>query len=49
VWFFAIGYGARLLSPLMRNPMGARILDLLVALMMFVVAAGLIDDLLQAY
>ncbi len=49
VWFFAIGYGARLLSPLMRNPKGARILDLLVALMMFVVAAGLIDDLVQGF
>ncbi len=44
VWFFAIGYGARTLTPLMRKQMGARVLDLLVALMMFIVAANLIID-----
>lgn len=44
IWFFAIGYGARTLTPLMRRPMGARILDLLVALMMFIVAANLVIE-----
>jgi len=42
VWFFAIGYGARVLSPLMRHPMGGRILNGAVALMMFSVAFSLI-------
>ncbi len=44
IWFFSLGYGARVLTPLMRHPAGARILDLLVAVMMFVVAASLISD-----
>lgn len=46
-WFFTIGYGARLISPLMTHPYGARILDLLVATMMFIVAGGLISDYLK--
>lgn len=45
VWFFLIAYGARVLAPMMRHPMGARGLDLLVAVMMFIVAAGLVKDL----
>lgn len=44
VWFFVVGYGARILTPFMQKPKGARILDLLVALMMFIVAANLITD-----
>lgn len=48
VWFFALGYGARTLTPLMRHPAGARVLDLLVATMMFVVAANLIWDQVQS-
>jgi len=46
VWFFALAYGARAISPLMRHPFGARALDFLVAMMMYLVAAGLIKDLL---
>ncbi len=45
VWFFLIAYGARILAPLMQHPMGARGLDLLVAVMMYIVAAGLVRDL----
>ena len=48
VWFFSIAYGAKLLAPLMAHPMGARTLELMVALMMFIVAAGLIRDLWAA-
>ncbi len=44
IWFFCLGYGARILTPLMRHPAGARTLDLLVAVMMFIVAASLIGD-----
>ncbi len=42
LWFFAIGYGARTLTPLMKKPSGARLLDFLVAAMMFIVAVNLI-------
>ncbi|MFC4271900.1 LysE family transporter [Sneathiella chungangensis] len=47
-WFFTIGYGARFLAPLLRDKTGARILDLLVAGMMFFVAASLIYDRMAA-
>ncbi|WP_169543541.1 LysE/ArgO family amino acid transporter [Sneathiella aquimaris] len=43
-WFFFLGYGARLMAPLMKHPAGARFLDLLVAVMMFAVAASLVHD-----
>lgn len=45
-WFFTIGYAAKLLAPLMSRPAGARVLNLIVAVMMFVVAGGLIKGLL---
>ncbi|MBV1929418.1 MAG: LysE family transporter [Gammaproteobacteria bacterium] len=44
-WFFAIGYGAVFLAPLMRRPSGARALNLIVCIMMFIVAGGLAKDL----
>ena len=47
-WFFSLGYGSRLLTPLLQNRTGARILDLLVATMMFFVAASLILEQLAA-
>ncbi|WP_037492568.1 LysE/ArgO family amino acid transporter [Sneathiella glossodoripedis] len=47
VWFFTIGFGATALAPFMKHPAGARVLDLLVAIMMFIVAAGLISDFLS--
>ena len=47
LWFFSIGYGARTLTPLMRKPAGGQVLDFLVALMMFIVAANLIVDQLS--
>jgi L-lysine exporter family protein LysE/ArgO len=34
VWFFALGYGARLLGPLFRKPVAWRALDALIALIM---------------
>ncbi len=48
IWFFGIGYGARLLAPLMQNRTGARSLDLIVAVMMFFIAASLIYEQLTA-
>tara|TARA_R110002110_G_scaffold122424_6_gene298637 strand:- start:667 stop:1296 length:630 start_codon:yes stop_codon:yes gene_type:complete len=42
IWFYAIGYGAFLAAPLMRTRMAQRVLDGLVALIMFTVAGWLI-------
>jgi L-lysine exporter family protein LysE/ArgO len=42
VWFPALGYGARLLAPLFRTPRAWQILDSLIALIMFSIAASLI-------
>ncbi|MER7572449.1 LysE/ArgO family amino acid transporter [Streptomyces sp. NPDC126514] len=41
-WFTALGYGARLLSPLLARPAAWRIVDGLVAAMMLVLGASLI-------
>ncbi len=35
LWFFTLGYGARLLGPLFSRPMAWRVLDSLIALIMF--------------
>lgn len=35
VWFFALGYGARMLGPLFSKPIAWRVLDWLIALIMF--------------
>lgn len=42
VWFFGLGYGARLLTPVFRRPAAWRILDGLVALIMWSLAATLL-------
>ena len=41
VWFFTIAYGAKLLTPIMIKPSHWRNLDLLIALIMFVIAFNL--------
>lgn len=41
VWFFSLGFGARLLAPLFAKPAAWRVLDLLVAAVMWWVAARL--------
>ena len=38
VFFFSLGYGAKFLSPIMKSPSSWRILDALVALIMFTIA-----------
>jgi L-lysine exporter family protein LysE/ArgO len=40
-FFFTLAYGARLLIPLMKNPLHWRILDLFIALIMFIIAFNL--------
>ncbi len=42
VWFFALGYGARLLAPLFARPVAWRVLDAAIALVMAAIAATLI-------
>lgn len=41
-FFFALGYGARLLAPLFGRPTSWRVLDSLIALTMWAIAAGLL-------
>lgn len=45
-WFFALGYGARALAPLFARPAAWRVLDGLIALVMFTLAAVLLRDVL---
>lgn len=42
VWFYGIGYGARILAPLFRRPASWRALDLLVGCTMWGIAANLL-------
>jgi L-lysine exporter family protein LysE/ArgO len=41
VWFYGLGYGARLLAPLFARPAAWRVLDALIALVMATIAASL--------
>ncbi|WP_224984266.1 LysE/ArgO family amino acid transporter [Geomonas agri] len=41
VWFYGIGYGARMLAPLFRRPMAWRVLDILVGCTMWTIAGSL--------
>lgn len=41
VWFFGLGYGARLLLPLFQKPMAWRILDVIIGIVMALIAASL--------
>ena len=42
VWFFGLGYGARLLAPLFQKPIAWRVLDVLIGLVMWSIAVSLI-------
>jgi len=42
LFFFALGYGARFLAPIMKTDATWRVLDLLIAILMLFLAAGLI-------
>jgi len=46
IWFFGLGYGARLLAPLFARPYAWRVLDALVGLTMFALAFSLAADAL---
>jgi L-lysine exporter family protein LysE/ArgO len=43
IWFYGLGYGARLLAPLFRKPITWRLLDALIALTMWTIAALLLS------
>jgi len=47
VWFFGIGYGARLCAPWLSKPSTWRVINAVIALMMFAFAAGLLYQLYQ--
>jgi L-lysine exporter family protein LysE/ArgO len=42
IWFYGLGYGAQLLAPLFRRPLTWRVLDALIALTMWTIAALLL-------
>ena len=42
VWFFGLGYGARILTPLFRRELSWRVLDLLIGCVMWGIAASLL-------
>ena len=46
VWFFGLAYGARLLAPLFARPPAWRVLDAIIALVMWGIAARLIGEAL---
>lgn len=45
IFFFSLGYGARLLLPLFSNPVSWRILDSLIGCLMLILAFGLVSTL----
>ena len=47
VFFFSLGYGARLLAPIMQKPGAWRVLDVVIGLTMWAIAAGLIKGVVS--
>jgi len=45
VWFFGLGYGARLLQPVFARPAAWRVLDVLIGLVMAAIGIGLLGSL----
>ncbi|SNY92554.1 L-lysine exporter family protein LysE/ArgO [Cohaesibacter sp. ES.047] len=46
VWFFALGYGARILTPLFEKPIAWRILDFTIGAVMWLLALSLLGNVL---
>ena len=44
IWFFTLGFGAKYLAPIIQKPSHWRILDLIIALIMFIIAINLAID-----
>ena len=49
LWFFALGYGARLLAPLFERPKTWQLLDGFIAFVMFSIAASLTLNMFQGF
>src|SRR5690554_3573116 len=49
IWFFGLGYGARLASPLFQKPNTWRVLDCCIGLIMFWIATGLLSFVANTY
>ena len=47
VWFYGLGYGARILAPLFEKQLSWKILDVLIGVIMWGIAAGLIWPIVQ--
>jgi L-lysine exporter family protein LysE/ArgO len=47
LWFSALGFGARLLQPVFARPIAWRVLDAIIALVMWAIAASLLLGLLE--
>jgi L-lysine exporter family protein LysE/ArgO len=47
VWFFSLGYGARLLAPLFAKPAAWRVLDFVIGVVMAALALGLVIRFVQ--
>ncbi len=47
LWFFGLAYGAQRLGPLFRRPLAWRVLDVLIALVMWGIAASLVAERLR--
>ncbi|NQV44238.1 MAG: LysE family transporter, partial [Rhodospirillales bacterium] len=47
IWFFGIGYGATRVAPYFRTVRGARVLEIIIATIMFVLATSLVMGELQ--
>lgn len=45
VWFFSLGYGARLLAPVFQNPKAWQVLDGMIAFVMLIIALSLLYPL----
>lgn len=45
IWFYGLGYGARLLQPLFQRPLAWRVLDILIAAIMWAIAFTLVRDI----
>ena len=47
IFFFSLGYGAKLMSPILNNPSSWKVIDLVIASMMFVIAGVIIGPYFQ--
>ena len=47
IFFFSLGYGAKLMSPILNNPSSWKVIDLVIASMMFAIAGVIIEPHFQ--